>query len=152
MSEQNFDQLISEAVDGVLETMFFSAPLGPAEPETGAGVLEARLGFCGRPSGTLSVRLSEASARLLAAGFLGEDEGRLTDAQPGQAVCELANMLCGSLVSKLESEENFDLASPAMVPAGSEDDARLEAPPAARQSFELEKGILTVTLHLGMAA
>ncbi len=150
MSEQEFDRLISEAVDTVLETMFFSAPLGPAQPETGAEVFEARLGFRGRPSGTLSVRLSRASARLLAAGFLGEDEDRLTDAQPGQAVCELANMVCGWLVSKLEREQSFELASPALVPAGGEDS--VSNSPAARQSFELEDGILTVTLHLGTAA
>lgn len=144
MSELNYDQLVSETVDGVLETMFFSMPLGPAEPETGAAVLEARVRFHGRPSGAIGVCLSAASARILAAGFLGEDEEMLTDPQPGEVVCELANMLCGSLVSKLESEESFELASPELVPAGSDP---LELP-AARQSFQLENGILTVTLRL----
>jgi CheY-specific phosphatase CheX len=131
--------------------MFFSAPLGPAEPKAGAQVLEARLAFHGRPSGTLNVRLSEASARLLAAGFLGEDEETLTDSQPGQVVCELANMLCGSLVSKLENEESFDLSVPELLADGqAAPDA--ETPPEARQSFELENGILTVTLRLRAAA
>ena len=85
------------------------------------------------------MRLSDASARMLAAGFLGEDEGMLTDSQPGEVVCELANMLCGSLVSKLESEESFDLAPPELVPAGREDSVGLEILPVARQSFELEE-------------
>jgi CheY-specific phosphatase CheX len=152
MSEQNFDQLISGAVDAVLETMFFTAPLGPAEPETSAQGLEARVAFHGRPSGTLEVRLSEASARVLAAGFLGEDEESLTEAQPGLVVCELANMLCGSLVSKLESEERFDLTSPALLPARTAAAVISEAPPVARQSFELENGILTVELRLEYAA
>src|SRR5271165_5274170 len=120
MSEQNYDQLLAGAVDDVLETMFFSAPFGPAEPETGTEVLAARVAFHGRPSGALGVRLSAASARILAAGFLGEDEETLADAQPGEVVCELANMLCGSLVSKIESEESFDLASPELVPIGSD--------------------------------
>lgn len=151
MIEQNFHKLLSEAVDIVLETMFFSAPLGPAEEETGDAVLEARLSFHGLPSGTLTVRLSEASARILAAGFLGEDEETLTDSQAGQVVCELANMLCGSLVSKLESEERFDLDSPELIRPRSEDAANQQAPLVARQSFELENGILTVTLHLGVA-
>src|SRR6202051_1355377 len=92
MSERNYDELISGAVDTVLETMFFSTPLDQAEPETGAAVLEARVAFHGRPSGALGVRLSAGSARILAAGFLGEDEETLTDAQPGEVVCELANM------------------------------------------------------------
>ncbi len=144
--------MVSGAVETVLETMFFSAPLGPAEPEDGASVVEARLAFHGNPSGTLDVCLSEASARLLAAGFLGEDEETLSDSQPGEVVCELANMLCGSLVSKLETEESFDLTSPELVPAGAAMATGPEAPPVARQSFELENGILTVTLHLKAAA
>ncbi len=148
MTELNYDQLLSGAVDTVLETMFFAATLGPAESETNPEVLEARLAFRGNPSGTLGVRLSPASARVLAAGFLGEDEETLSDSQLGEVVCELANMLCGSLVSKLEDQESFALASPELVPAGSEAAAGSEASPTARQSFELENGIITVTLHI----
>jgi CheY-specific phosphatase CheX len=148
MPDQNFNQLLTEAVDRVLETMFFTAPLGAAEPETGATVIEARLAFHGRLSGSLSVCLSEPSVRLLAAGFLGEDEETLTDAQSGQVICELANMLCGSLVSKLESEKSFDLAPPELGPFESETAAGSDAPPAARQSYQVEGGILTVTFHL----
>ena len=152
MTKQNPDQLISDAVDVVLETMFFSAVLGPAEPDTGGEILEARVAFRGRLSGTLGVCLSETSSRLLAAGFLGEEEESLMDTQPGQVVCELANMLCGSLLSKMESEESFDLASPELLPAGSETVAISVAPPFARESFELEGGVLTVTLRLEAAA
>jgi len=125
MSERNLDQLLSGAVDAVLETMFFSASMGPAEPETGAGVLEACLAF---------------------------REDMLTDAQPGRVVCELANMLCGSLVSKLEDQESFALDTPELAPAGSETSGGSQAVPTARQSFELENGILTITLHLDEAA
>lgn len=152
MTELNFDQLLSETVDSVLETMFFSATWGPADPEFGGAVLESRLAFHGRPSGTFRVCLSEPCARLLAGGFLGEDEDSLTDSQTGQVVCELANMLCGSLLSKLQSDESFDLASPELIPSGREIVAGSEFAPAARQSYELEKGILTVTLHLEASA
>jgi CheY-specific phosphatase CheX len=152
MCEQNFDQLLSGVVEGVLEAMFFSTPLGPAEPETGTGVLEAHVTFHGRPSGTLGVRLSRTSARTLAAGFLGEDEQALTDSQPGEVLCELANMLCGSLVSRLESDETFDLTSPELVSIERVPDAGSEALPAACQSVALEDGILTVTLHVEKAA
>ena len=151
MPEDDLDQLLLGAVEAVLETMFFAAPLGPAEPETGAGVRRVRLAFRGAPSGTLEVRLSEASARLLAAGFLGEDEEALTDSQPGEVVCELANMLCGSFVSGLEGEENFELGSPELA-AGGEEAAEAETPPSVRQSYQLENGVLTVTVHLEAAA
>ncbi len=152
MTDLNFDQLLSATVDSVLETMFFSAVWGPAEPETSGAVLESRLAFHGRPCGTFALCLSEPAARLLAAGFLGEDVETLTGSQTSQVVCELANMLCGSLVSKLESDESFDLAPPVLFPFGSETADGPGAPIAARQSFEIEGGILTVTLHLEAAA
>lgn len=148
MPEPDFELLIAQAVESVLETMFFSMPMGPAEPEIGGNLLEASLAFHGRPSGTLHVCLSETCARILAAGFLGEDEERLTDAQPGEVLCELANMLCGALVSKLESEETFDLESPQLVQTARESHHTLNTPPAGCASFELDGGILTVTLYL----
>jgi CheY-specific phosphatase CheX len=152
MSNPQFDGLLVEVVDTVLETMFFSASIGPAEAESGDAVLEARLAFHGSLSGTLSVRISDASARALAAGFLGQDEEALTSAQPGQVVCELANMLCGSLVSKMEGEERFDLDSPELLSQRIEDAASQQASAAGCQSFQLENGVLTVTLHLGITA
>jgi CheY-specific phosphatase CheX len=152
MTELNFDQLLSTTVDSVLQTMFFTVIWGPAEPETNGAVLESRLAFHGHPSGTFDVCLSEPSARLLAAAFLGENEESLTDSQTGQVVCELANMLCGSLVSTLQSDESFELDSPELVASGSEIVSDFEALPAARQSFALDGGIFTVTLYVGASA
>ena len=152
MTELRFDQLLSTTVDSVLQTMFFSVIWGPAEPETNGAVLESRLAFRGHPSGTFDVCLSEPSARLLAAAFLGEDEESLTDSQTGQVVCELANMLCGSLVSSLQTDGSFELDSPELVVSGSEAVVDCKEPPAARQSFALDVGILTVTLHVRAAA
>jgi CheY-specific phosphatase CheX len=152
MTDVNFDQLLSTTVDSVLQAMFFSVICGPGEPETNGVVLKSRLAFHGRPSGRFDVCLSEPSARLLAAAFLGEDEESLTDSQTGQVVCELANMLCGSLVSTLQSDEGFELDSPELVTSGNEIVADSEAPPTARQTFALDGGILTVTLHVGAAA
>jgi hypothetical protein len=82
---------------------------------------------------------------------MGEDEEALTDSQPREVVCELANMLCGSFVSGLEGEENFELASPELA-GGGEETAEAETPPAARQSYQLENGVLTVTVHLEATA
>jgi chemotaxis protein CheY-P-specific phosphatase CheC len=148
MTETNLDQLLTTSVDSVLETMFFCSTFGPAEEETSSAVLESCLTFHGRPSGTFGVRLSEASARVLAAGFLGEDEETLTDSQTGQVVCELANMLCGSLLSNLHTSESFELSSPKLVPCGEDAPFGSEANYAARKRFELEMGTLTLTLNL----
>jgi hypothetical protein len=151
MPEKNPEQLLEGAVNAVLESMFFAESLGPAEPETGGGVLEASLAFHGRPSGTLGVRLSVASARLLAAGFLGEDETDLTDSQPGEVLCELANMLCGSFVSSFERDEVFSLARPELVPAPQDCSVDSDVVNLTRRSFQLENGVLTVTVLLEAA-
>lgn len=138
---------VSEAVNKVLETMFFSVPLGSSEPETGAPVLEARLAFHGRPGGTFLLSLSAPSARMLAADFLGEEPETLTDSAPGHAVCELANMICGTLLSQVASEVSFQLDAPELVAPGAENAHLPETPPAVQRSFQLENGILTVTLY-----
>jgi CheY-specific phosphatase CheX len=148
-AERNYEQMFAEAVSSVLETMFFTAPLGLAEEESGGACLGARVAFRGSPSGEVRLCLSEASAQLLAAGFLGEDEQSLSPEQTGLVVCELANMLCGSLLSQLESQKHFDLAAPELDTDGMQQPAQ---PPVAVESFELENGVLRVALYLERAA
>ena len=144
MLDRDFDRLLEQAVFTVLENMFFSSPLGRADAESSATDLEAGLRFRGPFSGTFIVRISAAGVRTLAAGFLGEEEDALTPAQPGQVVCELANMLCGWLISNLE-DERFVLEPPELNSTGSQ--TVPSAPPAAQRSFAIENGILTVSLH-----
>jgi CheY-specific phosphatase CheX len=92
------------------------------------------------------VRLSASSARSLAGAFLGEDEESLGEAQIAQVVCELANMLCGWIVSRTESRGVWELGSPELV--GGDD----EEPERIQQSFGVEHGVLTVSLCLGVPA
>lgn len=132
-------ELLTEAVQTVLETMFFTEPLGMA-PAPDAG-LTASVAFHGQPSGELAVSISEGAVRPLAASFLGEDENDITDAQIEQVVCEIANMLCGSVVSRFESDTAFALAPPELLPA--------DWPwPRSSQTFALENGTLSVALHV----
>lgn len=151
MTNEIINPLVTEGVNTVLETMFFSAPLGPAEPEFGDGVLKARLVFRGRPGGTLSLSVSAPGARMLAADFLGEDAETMAESAPGEVVCELANMICGRLLSQLENRETFQLETPELVVAPG-DEHHPSACVAVRQSFQFEGGILSVTLHLGVPA
>lgn len=146
MFDRQLQPLLAQTVTEVLETMFFTAPLGPCEEETGGTALEARLHFRGALPGSFSVRISEAAARNLAAGFLGEDNDALGARQIEQVIRELANMLCGSLVSKLEREEPFELDPPELLGAASAEPQG--NPPAAQQSFAIEDGALTLSLHL----
>ncbi len=147
MPEGKLDQVLFDAAAEVLETMFFTSTLGDAEP-TGAAAadwLSAALSFRGGLRGRLRVRVPRHTARGLAAGFLGVEEAAVTAAQVGQVVCELANMLCGSVLSRLEEGALFELDSPALEPPGS---ALLFDCKTARRDLELAEGALGLSLEL----
>jgi CheY-specific phosphatase CheX len=149
MHSHDFDRLLEPAVTAVLETMFFSEPLGPSDPNTSAPNLEVRMTFSGEVSGVLEVRISEASASSLAASFLGELEESLTESQIVQVVCELTNMLCGWIVSQPGSQGCFDLGSPELL--SSHSDQPIETA-ACQQSFATENGTLTISLYSSVPA
>jgi CheY-specific phosphatase CheX len=115
MPDNEWDEILVAAAEEVLETMFFTGVYGPAE--AGASLagqhLTARLTFEGTPSGALTLSISEPAGRTLAANFLASEEDEpLPAAQLGSVVCELANMICGSLLSRVTSEDHFRLSSP----------------------------------------
>ncbi len=156
--EPNEIQLgMAAAVEEVLETMCFTSVLasgeGPAPvPEENAAAANpvappctAELRFEGNPSGGCRVSVSRKLARIVGAGFLGLDETEVSDSQTEEVVCELANMIRGSLLSRLESDATFRIAHPELtaverVPA-------FEGAAASRW-FDLGDGILTVSLEL----
>ena len=105
---------LAECSAQVLEKMFFVQPSGEAAPPAPEADTDLIYGvdFTGDPSGHLALRVGVGAARTVAADFLGEDEGQLSDFQVGQVVGELANMICGSLLSRIESGTTFRLDSP----------------------------------------
>jgi hypothetical protein len=109
------DEVLRQALEEVLERMFFFDPVGEAEPagETDAPI-EAEVDFEGSPSGSLSVRIARRSATSMAADFLAEDAECLTPRQVEDVVCELANMVCGAALSRLEA--GIRLEAPRIVP------------------------------------
>ena len=148
MLNQNLDQLLAPAVSSVLETMFFSEALGPSDPSENESDLQTRLAFSGEVSGMFAVRISEATARNIAASFLGEFDETITESQTDEAVCELTNILCGSVLSELGSQACFDLGSPQVLSANAEP---LTCTPVCQQSFAVENGTMTVSLYMSSA-
>lgn len=144
MPDQDIERLLATAVEEVLETMFFSESMGPCEPEPAGSGFEARVIFRGAMSGSVSVRISKATACNLAASFLGESEDSLDDAQVAQVVCELANMLCGSIVTRMESHGVFDLAAPELLTHAA--DQQTTPDTGIQRSFAIERGTLTLSL------
>jgi len=144
MNSEDFERLIAPAVASVLESMFFAEAEEQSEPCFDKCDLQAQVTFFGEVSGILRVRLGEQSARSLSASFLGEDEESLSRIQLEQVVCELANMLCGWIVSRTERDGVWRLGSPELICAVSEE------PGWMQQSFGVEHGALTVSLSLSV--
>ncbi len=138
MNEANHELLAASAAE-VLETMFFTAVGGEAEAgQAPVEWISAALEFHGEPGGRFRVGASRPAARAMAASFLGLDESEVSDRQVGEVMCELANMICGSVVSRLESG-TIQILHPELVEG---------PPPEAASVLALEEGVLAVWLEL----
>jgi len=117
MPDMPFQRALRNSVQEVLEKMFFVEPLEepPAEAESPDEEMAVQLAFDGVPSGALTLRVSNAAARQIAADFLGEDESGLCSGQVEEVVRELANMICGSVLSRVESTATFRLSPPRLL-------------------------------------
>ena len=125
MGEILFRQALRDSVDEVLEKMFFAQTLGevPGADEAGdspADTIAVELTFEGEPSGSLCLRLTADAAREIAADFLGMEGAEISIGQISEVVRELANMICGSVLSRVESAATFRLGVPRIVTAGEE--------------------------------
>ncbi|HSW51041.1 MAG TPA: SIS domain-containing protein, partial [Bryobacteraceae bacterium] len=122
MPENELSSMLADSAAEVLETMFFTSTTGDGEPPTAVGEpnIRARLSFRGEPPGRFGVCASVETGRRIAASFLGTEEEEVTEAQIGEVVSELANMLCGSVLSRLEKETRFELSHPEIDPPGTE--------------------------------
>ena len=154
MEPNEIQTALASAVEEVLETMCFAGVLAsaegnvPPEADGGAPVLTAELNFEGNPSGGFRVGLPTKLARVVGAGFLGRDETEVSDSQAEEVVCELANMICGTVLSRLESKAIFRITHPELTPP--ERGVSFEGPGTCRW-FDLGDGILTVSLELKQA-
>jgi len=145
MVETTPRELLSSATQEVLETMFFTEVLGDAEFawDCTEPFVAMRVGFHGQPSGHLGMCVSAAAARSIAANFLGEEEAELEERRILDVVAELSNMVCGWVVSRLESDTSFDIQPPEPTTP----EIALEEG-ATGHCFEMENGILAVALSL----
>ena len=118
MCDSRFDTALRESITEALEEMFFVRDLGEGDPgaSTAGPELMARVDFAGAPSGWLTLRAGLESARSLAADFLGEDEESIADEQATDVFAELANIVCGAVLTRTESSSTFRLSSPRVFP------------------------------------
>lgn len=145
MTEMGMSEAISAAAADVLETMFFSPVMAESAGDGAmpAPALAARLRFSGGRSGTFAVRISTSAAENMATNFLGEETAQPASGQVQDVICELTNMLCGSVLSRLDSKAHFDLGPPELV-----DPLAAAAPESVSRAFDLGDGEVAVFLHL----
>jgi len=119
MKAYEFASLLPECCSEVLDAMYFTTLLDSASLEQAPEALSIpciqlafKLRFVGSLSGRFSICLEEATARHLAANFLGEESDSLSSIEVVEVASELANMLCGSVMSRIEGEHKFVLSHP----------------------------------------
>ncbi len=146
MQVNDFEPWLEGAVAEVLESMCFLSTMGEvAEAGCDSNWVLSQLNFKGVCSGSFGIGAPQATAQLIATNFLGDDEATLTEDQTAEVIGEVANMVCGALLARIESESAFALTSPERsvvcteVPVGSDRISR---------TLALDEGILHVWLEI----
>jgi CheY-specific phosphatase CheX len=140
---------LAPSCEQVLETMFFTGILSQEDrtcreaSSDCSGAITAAVEFRGPPDGILCVGLEIETAAALASSFLGLDPEAVTAADCRQVAGELANMICGSVLSCSAPHSQLHLAAPLLaegrgVACGSACDRCV--------SFMLPEGALNVCL------
>ena len=139
----DFNAVLGRVSAGVLETMFFEEA---EKTECEHGWLETaisvRVRFDGSHCGEFVLSVAPAAANCIAAGFLGLDPEEMTEAQPGQVILELTNILCGAVMSNLWPESSLSLETPELVSSG------YSLPGGMHRCFSLPDGPVAVSIRL----
>ncbi|HWC98208.1 MAG TPA: chemotaxis protein CheX [Candidatus Sulfopaludibacter sp.] len=147
---ENLQALLQQSIEEVLEKMFFIrslAALGDNTVESQDGVM-VRLAFGGEAAGSLRMRVTAAMARSISADFLGLEESELTGNQVGEVICELANMICGSFLSRVACTAAFRIGAPQLIEdIEFSNPASQESGSAASHSVDTGEGSLTVWVN-----
>ena len=138
MNDREITQALAQSGIEVLETMFFVDAVPADEPPAEAFSVE--ITFDGDPPGHFLLHIAAPAAASIAANFLGEDPRTLTPPQVADVSCELANMICGAALSRLERAATFRLGPPHCG-------ASLPACPVA-VSLATPDGVLSLHLQL----
>lgn len=139
----DFAAAVRGVTSEVLATMFFEEAVPAACGHAWlSSAVSAHLSFDGSHCGEFLLSVSPDTARSIASGFLGLDPEEMAAAQTGEVILELANILCGTLISALWPESSLSLGTPEL--AASEHSFA----EAMHCCFNLPDGIVAVSLGL----
>ncbi|HEX4773875.1 MAG TPA: chemotaxis protein CheX [Bryobacteraceae bacterium] len=139
----DLQQIFLESASEVLETMFFTGIESEGPSELRSAEFSAELVFRGIPSGRFGVQVPVETGEQIAANFLGAEE--VTSAQVDEVLCELCNMLCGSVLSRLATGARFELLHPEI---DRNNLSWYDRPHAIGYTFGLEEGAITLWMVL----
>ena len=138
---------IGSAAQNVLETMYFTileaeASVGSALPSD--HTVRATLTFSGEWNGSFLIETTAQAAREIAANFTGMmGPAEVGDQTAGEVLGEMANMVCGSILSFLGRQKLFNLGSPRIISAAGSQLAAVEFSPeyfTVERTFVLDSG------------
>lgn len=118
------------AAEEALENMCFTSVLESHVPPAETAGTTATVTFSGDAHGWLRLTLSPEAASCVSANFLASEPEEVAAEQRDAIVSELANVVCGSLLSRVKPEGCFRLSSPTIgtvtMPEGAVCDVGLE--------------------------
>lgn len=138
------DGIILSSTAQVLEEMFFTGieATGNEGEVAATNPIHVELRFSGPLAGAFRLLMDEEAARVLGCTLTCPEGDEFPRERSVQVAGELANMICGSLLSHLEPDANLSLTSPAEVG----DDSVMEG--SIRRWFCVPEGALSVEFAL----
>jgi Chemotaxis phosphatase CheX len=136
-------EILRGVVAEVLETMFFTEAL-PVDCEHGwfSDAILVRVPFSGTHCGQMLLCVSPSVVTEIAPAFLGRDFGETSEAERDQVMLELANILCGAVLSRLWPEAQLLLDTPEKTASDSGAEGALHC------CFELPEGMLATSIRM----
>jgi CheY-specific phosphatase CheX len=141
MSPVEVDRALARCTGRVLETMCYADPLPITGLEEGQPFIRTQLRFHGTYSGVFHLDITEDAGRSLATTFLGSDED-VPAPEMASVICELTNMICGSMLSTLDARADIHLDAPELV-----EDAAPRSDNALYRAFEIDNGQMAVAIQ-----
>jgi len=104
-------EIMMAAIFDVVEQMFYVF-LEPVGDEYSDYAMEAAIQFKGDLKGEMSILVSKELAESMVHNLLGLEKGQMTKEDIEDCVKEVANMICGNFLGRLDPTRVFDLSMP----------------------------------------
>ena len=143
--DAEFTATLGRVAAEVLETMFFTEAVA-VECEHGwlPDVVAVRVDFDGSHCGEMWLALTPAAIPSIASAFLGLEPEETGEEQRAQVILELANILCGAVLSSLWPESRLLLDAPKLTQWACPDEGVWHG------CLALDEGVLAISIRLSI--